>query len=229
MRTIQEVAKKYDCLVIEDASQAQGAKCYQQHVGKFSDLTALSLYPGKGLGAAGDAGLILTDNEEYYLKILALRNLGSIEKYYHEVIGWNNRLDPIQAIILNNKLPYLDEWNNKRNFVAQKYTLAFENNKNIVTPKTANYVDQHAWHIYTILVNNRADLQKYLNKKGVSTIIHYPIPIQKSIPYFYLDKTSNSPKTIKNCKKLLSLPIHPFLSEEEINKVIGLVEEFVHD
>lgn len=224
MKSVMELSEKYDCKVIEDASQAHGARCYGQMVGSFGDLTAYSLYPGKNLGAMGDAGVITTNNQEYYDKLKMLREYGSKKKYHHDVLGWNNRMDTLQAILLSEKLVYLDEWNDGRNDIAKVYDA--ELSKFGIVPKVADYVDKHAYHIYLVSSDFRDSMQQHLNINDVPTVIHYPIPLQEtkvlsSMNHLYENNLSKS-----YSKKILSLPIHPYMDESQAMFVADKVKEF---
>ncbi|MFW9940605.1 MAG: DegT/DnrJ/EryC1/StrS family aminotransferase [Candidatus Thorarchaeota archaeon] len=225
MKQILELAEQYNCYILEDSSQAHGAMVLNRKVGGIGDISAFSLYPGKNLGAAGDAGIITTNNEDLFNKVKSLRNYGSSKKYYYDAIGWNNRLDTIQAIILNEKLKHLDKWNDARIKVAKKFEDLLKNNKNIVIPKTAPYINKQVYHIYAIRVKNRDNFQSYLLEHGIPTVIHYPIPIQKTKPFKHLDFFNNK-KTIKFAEELISLPIYPFLSEEEIEYISSITNKF---
>lgn len=224
IKIVVELAKEYDCYVLEDSSQAHGAMTSNKKIGGFGDISAFSLYPIKNLGAAGDAGIITTNNYELYDEIKALRNLGSRKKYYYDSIGWNNRMDTIQAIILDEKLKFLDEWNDKRIEIANKFNELLDT-ENIITPKTAPYVDKNVYHIYAIRVQNRIKLQAYLNEQNIPTIIHYPVPIEKTTPFKYLEHFNNA-KTIQYANELVSLPIYPFLNDEEINYITKTINKF---
>ncbi|MBD3195013.1 MAG: aminotransferase class V-fold PLP-dependent enzyme [Candidatus Lokiarchaeota archaeon] len=225
IKKTMELAKQYDCFVLEDSSQAHGAEVLNKRVGGFGDISAFSLYPGKNLGAAGDAGIITTNDEDLYKKVKSLRNYGSSKKYYYDFLGWNNRLDTIQAIILDEKLKYLDEWNNNRIQVAEKYNKELNELEDIILPKTAPYIEKQVFHIYAIRTENRDDLQAYLNKKEIPTVIHYPIPIQETKLFKYLDKNNNQ-RTKKYSRQLLSLPIHPFMEDNEIIFITDTIKEF---
>lgn len=228
MVKVSEIAKKYDCKIIEDASQAHGAVTNGEMVGKYSDMTVYSLYPGKNLGAIGDAGIVTTDSEEYKNRLCSLRNYGSSKKYYYDDIGWNHRMDPLQAIILNEKLKNLDSWNQSKQEIVKKYNDLLQDDflPNFVqTPEEDSHVDLHVYHIYCLLVDCREELQQYLNDHGVQSGIHYPIPIQKTKPFEYLDIYSN-PKTIKSSTKIFSLPMHPWLTENEIEYTCETIKEF---
>ena len=227
MKEIIKIAENYDCLIIEDCSQAHGTVAFDgKKVGTFGDVSAFSLYPGKNLGAAGDAGLVTTNNQEIYNRLLKLRNLGSVVKYDHEVIGWNARLDTIQACILTQKLKFLDEWNNKKQVVANAYSSNIKENDNIVLPKTSEYCEYNSYHIYPILVKNRESLQSFLHNKSIPTIIHYPIPLAKS-KAINSNNQDEFVNTNRFSKELISLPIHPFLQEKEIDYIISAINEWV--
>jgi len=224
IETVLELASDYNCIILEDSSQAHGAMVNKKKVGAFGAISAFSLYPGKNLGAAGDAGIITTNQEELYIKAKALRNYGSQKKYYYEWLGWNNRMDTIQAIVVDEKLKHLDEWNEKRIQVAKKYDDIL-NNDNIITPKTASYVGKNVFHMYVIRVKDRKGLQNYLTEKNVPTGIHYPIPIEKTIPFKYLEHFNNK-LTIQYSNEMISLPIHPFLSDEEIDYIAKTINNY---
>jgi dTDP-4-amino-4,6-dideoxygalactose transaminase len=225
MKRILELAIEYECLTLEDSSQAHGAMTMNKKVGSMGDISAFSLYPGKNLGAAGDAGVITTNKEELYEKVKLLRNYGSSKKYHYDFKGWNNRLDTIQAIIVNEKLKYLDEWNNKRIDIANKFNDSFLQNENIIEPKSATYIDKQVYHIYAVRVKERDKFQHYLKENNVPTIIHYPIPIQKTKPFLYLDKFDDK-STIQYANELVSLPIYPFQTDEEIDYIIKIINIF---
>jgi len=225
MKRILEIVNKFNCYILEDSSQAHGALVLNKKVGSIGDLSAFSLYPGKNLGAAGDAGIITTNNEELYNKVKSLRNYGSSVKYHYDYKGWNNRLDTIQAIVVNEKLKYLDIWNNLRIEVAKKFNDLLKPNNKIITPKTAPYINKQVYHIYAIRVKQRDMLQKYLQKNNIPTIIHYPIPIQKTMPFKNVNLFENK-NTIQYAKELISLPIHPFLSNDEINFITSKINNF---
>jgi dTDP-4-amino-4,6-dideoxygalactose transaminase len=224
MKRIMELKNKYNFKIIEDCSQAHGTITDEnKKVGTYGDVSAFSLYPGKNLGAAGDAGIIVTDDENIYKNCLKLRNLGSIEKYNHEVVGWNSRLDTIQSVILNQKLKFMDIWNDKRNYVAKKFIDGVKN-KFIKMPETPKYCNYNTYHIFPILCDERENLMDYLLSKKIPSIIHYPIPIELSGAF--KDKKFNSKNTIKYSNTLVSLPIHPFMTDNEIDYIIDSLNNF---
>lgn len=223
MKKLNEITSKYNCKIIEDASQAHGAITNGEMVGKYADMTVYSLYPGKNLGAIGDAGIVTTDNEEYKNRLVSLRNYGSPQKYHHDDIGWNHRMDSIQAVILSVKLKHLDKWNKMKQPIAKKYNELLSDI--VITPKIDNHVDLHVYHIYCIVVEDRENLQKFLLSKGIQNGIHYPIPIKDTSPYRYLvnDKT---PNTQYNSDKILSLPMHPWIQETQIDYVCSSIKQY---
>lgn len=222
MKLLENIANQFNCRILEDASQSHGALYENEMVGSRSDICVYSLYPGKSLGAIGDAGVITTDDSSYAQKLYSLRNYGSSVKYHYDDIGWNNRLDPLQAIILSEKLNFLDTWNDKKIQVAKMYDDMLKGI--VVTPKIANHVTKHVYHIYAVLCDHRDDLQRYLHDKKIPTVIHYPIPIHKTKPY--LRSEDYHPNTESNAKKLLSLPIHPYLTPDEISFICESITKY---
>jgi len=166
MQRAKSLADKYNCKILEDASQSHGASTRGEMVGTYADICVYSLYPGKNLGAMGDAGIITTDNPLYYQRICGLRNYGSHKKYHNSDIGWNNRLDPLQSVFLKHKLPHLDKWNLKKIEVAKKYSNQIKTPQ-ITTPKNDLHVTRNVYHIYPLLVDERVALQAYLTERGV--------------------------------------------------------------
>lgn len=223
MKKLNEITSKYNCKIIEDASQAHGAITNGEMVGKYADMTVYSLYPGKNLGAIGDAGIVTTDNEEYKNRLVSLRNYGSPQKYHHDDIGWNHRMDPIQAVILSAKLKHLDKWNRMKQPIAKKYNELLSDI--VITPKIDNHVDLHVYHIYCIVVEDRENLQKFLSSKGIQNGIHYPIPIKDTAPYRYL-LNEKTPNTQYNSDKIMSLPMHPWIQETEIDYVCSSIKQY---
>jgi len=221
---IMAIAKKHNLLVVEDSCQSHGATYNGKITGTFGDVGTFSFYPGKNLGAYGDGGALCTDSEETYKKLLKLRNYGQIKKYHHEEIGLNSRLDEIQAAVLRVKLKHLDEWNKKRNVVAQKY------NKNLSRIKTQTIVKGGVsnYHIYIIQSEKRDELGKYLKVNGIDALIHYPIPIHLQKCYSYLDhKIGDFPITEQLALACQSLPIYSELVIDEIKTISILINKFI--
>ena len=220
-----ETARRHNLSVIEDAAQCHGA-CYQDRpIGSHGDLVCWSFYPGKNLGAIGDAGAITTNSYELSEKIRLLRNYGSSVKYLHELQGINSRLDPIQAAILRVKLRTLGRWNQQRTAISEVYnTLLAEDC--CMLPKVHSLA-KPVWHLYVIQVQHRDDLQEYLTSCGVQTLIHYPTPpyLQKAYVSLGIDK-DHYPLTTRLSKNILSLPIGPHLTVEAAQYVADKCNSF---
>lgn len=226
IRKILEIAEKYNLDIIEDCAQAHGAYYLdmEQKVGSLGIANGFSFYPGKNLGALGDGGCITTNDEVIASKITALRNYGSNIKYKNIYKGINSRLDEIQAAVLDIKLKYLDEDNEKRRKIAKKYLTKIKN-ENITLPQNQNE-KSNVWHIFPIRCQNREKLQEYLTQNGIQTLIHYPIPPHKQKCYKELSHY-NLPITEKIHKEILSIPISPVLEEEEVEKIIYILNNFL--
>lgn len=223
---INEIAQKYNLKVIEDAAQAQGAKYQGERTGILGDAAGFSFYPGKNLGAYGDAGAVTTNDEELAEQIKMLRNYGSKVKYYNEVKGYNSRLDPLQAAFLRVKLKYLDEWNARRAKVAKYYLEALSDVSDLILPFVPEE-SEPVWHLFVVRHPRRADLQKHLAEKGISTMIHYPVPPHLSEAYQDLNlKTDDFKLSAVIAETVLSLPISPHISEEEVSQVVDAVRSF---
>ena len=222
---IMETAKKHGVRVVEDCAQAHGAIYKGQKVGTFGDVAGFSFYPGKNLGALGDAGATVTNNKEVADKIRALGNYGSKCKYQHIYKGNNSRLDEMQAAFLATKLPHLDRMNRDRRRIAKKYTEGIINSKVIVPYVIPDCVP--VWHIYGIRCAKRDVLEKYLNDKGIGTNKHYPIPMYLQECYRDLGITKgNLPVAEEISATELSLPMFYGMMDEEIQYVIDAVNEF---
>ncbi len=220
MDKILELAKKYNLKVIEDSAQAQGAMNNGKRTGNLGDASGFSFYPGKNLGAMGDAGAITTNDKDLYEKCKALGNYGSDRKYHHIYKGLNSRLDEIQAGVLDVRLSHLDSDNSRRREIAKYYR---ENIKNslITLPKTYDEL-AHVWHVFVIRTNRRDDLQKYLESNDIQTNIHYPTPPHKQEAYKeWLDLSL--PITEQIHREVLSLPISPVLTDEEMKKIVEVI------
>lgn len=225
MDSIINVAKKYNLYIVEDCAQAHGARYKGKVVGSFGDAAGFSFYPGKNLGALGDAGASVTDNEEIAKKIRALGNYGSDYKYHHILQGNNSRLDELQAAFLSAKLPRLDEINCQRREIAKKY-LEGISNPNIILPTVPDYAEP-VWHIFGIRCRNRDKLEKWLNNSGIGTNKHYPIPMHLQECYAGLGfKKGDFPIAEEISQTELSLPLYYGMTEEEIKYVIDRVNEF---
>lgn len=236
MDAINAIAKKYNLLVIEDAAQAQGASYISnstltlgKRTGSLGDAAGFSFYPGKNLGALGDAGAITTNDNKLAETVRALRNYGSLKKYYNLFKGYNNRLDEMQAAVLDVKLKYLDEENQRRREIAQYYCDNIKNDK-IILPiqnlkfKIQNYLE-HVWHLFVIRTKERDKLQKYLADNGIQTVIHYPVPPHKQLAYKEWNDL-NFPITEKIHNEVLSLPISPVMTDDEVQYVVERVNKY---
>lgn len=221
MNKIIAIAKKHKLKIVEDCAQSAGAVYYSAKTGTLGDCGAFSFYPTKNLSAYGDAGLIATNNELLYKKLLKMRNCGQNVRYEHQYNGINSRLDEIQAAILKVKLKYLDQWNVKRIETAHYYNQRMKN----VVPIEENSYGKHVYHLYVIKTPDRKKLQSHLDKNGIQNFIHYPKPInkQKALNYQKDDKFNNSEKLVD---VILSLPIHNLLKLEEKKKIIKCINEY---
>ena len=225
MDPILEIAKKYDLKVIEDAAQAHGALYKGKKVGSLGDAAGFSFYPGKNLGALGDAGAVTTNDENLARKIKALANYGSEIRYHHIYQGTNSRLDEFQAAFLSTKLKSLDKWNNRRNEIADKYLKGITNTK-ICLPTIKDYA-HCVWHIFSVRVDQRDEFIKHLEKCGIQTNIHYPIPIhlQESYKDLRIEKGQLPISEMISCTQV-SLPMYYGLTDEQIDYVINCINKF---
>lgn len=228
MEAILELAKKYKLFVVEDACQAHGASFKGKRAGSFGDIAAFSFYPGKNLGGYGDGGMIVTNETKLAEKIKIMRNYGQKEKYHHIYLAWNSRLDTIQAAVLRVKLKYLNGWNQKRLKYAKLYN-KYLNGLPITTPKIfSNYT--HIFHLYVIRVKEREKLAKYLAAKGISTGLHYPVPIHLQEAYASLGyKKGDFPVVEKLASEILTLPLFPEMTEKEIRYISKQISNFYNE
>lgn len=223
MEKINAIAIQNNLLVIEDAAQAHGAISNFRKSGNLSNAAAFSFYPGKNFGALGDGGAVVTNDSELAKVIQSLRNYGSEAKYQNEFIGVNSRLDELQAAFLNVKLPHLDAENTIRKAIAKRYLDEIKNDK--ITLPFWNLSDNHVFHLFVIRTENREELQQYLLENGIQTVIHYPIPPHKQKAF----KAWNHlffPITERIHKEVLSLPISPVLTKEEVDFVVSILNQY---
>ncbi len=219
MDSIMAIAKKHGLFVVEDACQAHGAEYKQRHAGSIGDAGCFSFYPGKNLGAFGEAGAVTTDNLELAQKICALRDHGQLKKNDHCVVGWNGRMDGIQGAVLSVKLKHLNGWNQIRQQNALQYNALLLDAKNIKTPRSSAY-NQHAYHIYSVRVPDRSRFMASMEKGGVSCGIHYPFPVHLQKAYAPLGKFQGSFPIAEKCaNEFVSLPMCPMLNTEQIEYV----------
>ena len=231
MEKINEIADRNNLIVVEDAAQAHGAFSNYGKSGNISDASAFSFYPGKNLGALGDGGAVTTNDYELAKTIQSLRNYGSEAKYQNEYIGVNSRLDELQAAFLNVKLPNLDNENNKRKAIANLYLSNIKNDK-ITLPTvslrgvaSSEAKQSHVFHLFVIRTENRNELQKYLLENGIETMIHYPIPPHKQKAFLHWNNLS-FPITEKIHNEVLSLPMSPVLTIDEVDVIIEILNQY---
>lgn len=214
-----------DIRIIEDAAQAHGARICGKMVGSFGDAAAFSFYPGKNIGALGDGGMVTTNDVTLAKKITMLRNYGSEEKYHHEYLGCNSRLDELQAAFLRIKLKYLPEWNRERIEIAEYYN---ENIKNVaVKLPVISERGSNVYHIYPVLVRDRERFIAYLENQGIITNIHYPIPLMDQKAYIDLGEISdNYPITKEICEHEVSIPLFPGMEKDEVKKIVDCINAY---
>lgn len=223
MDEINDIAKQYNLIVIEDAAQAQGSLYKDKVAGSLGDSAATSFYPGKNLGALGDGGAILTNNDDIAKKIRMMRNYGSTVKYHHELSGFNSRLDELQAAFLRVKLRMLKEWNEHRRSIAKEYLTGLLDSA-VDLPVVPDYANP-VWHLFVIRSKMRDKLKEYLENSGIATVIHYPIPPHKQGCYAGGSFT-DLPIAEQLANEVLSLPISPTLERAEAQRVIEVIRSF---
>lgn len=223
MDPINQLAAEHGLVVIEDAAQAQGALYKGRRVGSLGHAAGTSFYPGKNLGALGDGGAVLTNDDAIADQVRRLRNYGSSIKYQHDLWGYNTRLDELQAAFLREKLKVLDAWNTKRKAIAKTYTELLSSSE-CITPVVPEYADP-VWHLYVIRSQQRDKLKSYLEQHGISTVIHYPIPAHRQACYSEYSSQS-LPIADMLAGEVLSLPMSPDLQEDELDTVCKVIIEF---
>lgn len=224
IKKIKAIANQYHLKVIEDAAQAQGAVFNEGRAGSLGDAAGFSFYPGKNLGAFGDAGAITTNDNDLYEKMKALRNYGSNVKYHHIHKGFNSRMDEIQAAVLRVKLKYLNDWTQERRGIAEFYLKNIDNDK-IKLPAASG--TNNVWHVFPVFCEARDALQRYLHKKGIMTQIHYPIPVHLQEAYKELEyKKGDFPVAENIAATELSLPIWCGMTENEMKEVVQALNAF---
>ncbi|MBN4065742.1 DegT/DnrJ/EryC1/StrS family aminotransferase [Candidatus Amoebophilus asiaticus] len=226
MDTLKEIAKRKNIYLVEDAAQAHLAEYNGQKVGGLGDIASFSFYPGKNLGAYGEGGAVTTNNDELAEKIRMIRDQGQSQKYYHDVYGHNYRMEAIQGAILGVKFNYLDEWTNKRRKAVAKYREALANIEDIRLPEELSYA-KHVYHLFVLQVSKRDEMQKYLQENGISSGLHYPIPLHLQSCFKHLGyKQGTFPNTEKLAENCLSFPVYPEITEEQIDYVTSKVYEY---
>jgi dTDP-4-amino-4,6-dideoxygalactose transaminase len=218
------LAAKYQLKIVEDNAQAIGASSNGVKSGNLGDAAGFSFYPGKNLGALGDAGAVTCKDDQLAETIRAIANYGSKEKYVNMYQGLNSRLDELQAAVLQVKLKYIDQENEIRRTIATQYVSGIKNDK-VVLPLLPEAAEQHVWHLFVLRTKERSELQQFLLKNGIQTLIHYPIPPHKQEAYANIN-TLSLPITEQIHDQVLSLPISPVMEQEEVLRVIELVNRF---
>lgn len=237
MDPIMEIAERHKLVVVEDNAQAIGATYKGKPTGSFGDMSCISFYPTKNLGAAGDAGMIVTSNEKYAERLRALRAHGSKVRYYHDELGVNSRLDEVQAAVLLSKVPHLREWNEKRNQVARWYSQALKNISGITPPAVA-LRSTHVWHQYTIRVTAqsspgeatlfRDELIKQLADRGIGSMCYYPVPLHLQSAFSSFGyKKGDLPLSETLAREVVSLPMYPELQEHQVKQVAYTISEIM--
>jgi dTDP-4-amino-4,6-dideoxygalactose transaminase len=228
MESILEIAKKHNLFVIEDCSQAHLSEYKNKRAGGIGDIGTFSFYPGKNLGAYGEAGAVVTNNGDLYDKMLRFRQHGSTEKYVHDSEGHNYRMEEIQAGVLNVKMKYINQWTENRRKAASIYyqKLQSYNPELLITPYCPDYI-KHVYHLFVVRAKKRNSLMKYLAEKDIQTALHYPIPLhlQKAYSNFKFNK-GDFPIAEKCCEEILSLPIYPEITEKQIGYVCDNIKAF---
>jgi len=227
MDPIMAIAKKHNLFVIEDACQAHGAEYKGKKAGNIGDAGCFSFYPGKNLGAYGEGGATVTNNDEAAARMQVFRDHGQPKKYYHDVIGWNARLDGIQGAILSVKLKYLQQWNDARRSHAKRYNELLAGVNGVILPTEADYA-KHVYHIYAIRVQNRDALMNDLTEKDIGSNIHYPVPIHLQKAYEYMNLKNNAfPVAEKIASELVSLPMFAELTDNQIVFTADTIKAFL--
>lgn len=221
---LKSLADNHSLKIIEDNAQAIGAEWKGTKTGNLGDAAGFSFYPGKNLGALGDAGAVTTNDDELANTIRALANYGSNQKYVNIYKGLNSRLDEIQATVLDVKLKYIDQENSRRREIAKKYCSEITNPK-IILPSFPVDEKEHVWHLFVVRTENRDSLQKSLTENGIQTLIHYPIPPHQQQAYKEWNEKSY-PISEKIHQEVLSLPVSPVLTDEEVNKIIEVINSY---
>ncbi|SEI18903.1 DegT/DnrJ/EryC1/StrS family aminotransferase [Tardiphaga sp. OK245] len=224
MDKICEIADRHDLFVLEDAAQAHGARYKDRRCGTLGRAAAFSFYPTKNLGALGDGGAITTNDATLARSLRALRNYGSAEKYVHEVIGYNSRLDEMQAAILRVKLKYLDSWNTTRRSLARQYQDKLAGIPGLKLPTQANWAE-HVYHLFVVECDDRDGLATSLREQGIDTLVHYPAPPGQQMAYSYLAAEGKYPLGEAAAQRCLSLPMWPQMTTEQLDYTVACIRK----
>lgn len=233
MEEIMKIAREHNLLVIEDNAQAIGCDCHfsdgsVKKAGTIGDVGTTSFFPSKNLGCYGDGGAVFTNDDDLAHRLRGIVNHGMYERYYHDEVGVNSRLDSIQAAVLRKKLPLLDQYNEARNYAAQVYDEAFEGHENLLIPGRAEY-SEHVFHQYTLRVLNgrRDELVAFLAEKGIPAMIYYPVALRKQKAYFQDSDDRDFVNTDRLLEQVISLPMHTELDDEQLNFITESVLQFM--
>jgi len=224
MDPIVEIARRFELKIIEDAAQAHGAKYKSRSAGNLGDAAGFSFYPGKNLGAFGDGGAVTTGDAALAERVRSLRNYGSHKKYFNEIKGFNSRLDELQAAFLRVKLRKLDEWNRRRQKIAESYCGELAGVFDLTLPYVPDWA-MPVWHLFVIRTAKREELQQYLTAQGIQTMIHYPVPPHKQVAYCETAST-DLPISEKIHREVLSLPMGPAMQKDEVAATIKVIKNF---
>jgi len=222
LEALGELCRRHDLLLIEDCAQSFGADYGRRKSGAWGDLGCFSFFPSKNLGCYGDGGMVVTDNDESAEALRVLRNHGSRQRYHHSVIGYNSRLDEMQAVVLRAKLPHIDEYNRRRYENARRYTAKLKGS-GLVVPPAEDGKGKHVYHQYTILSDRRDTIQQALADAGIASAIYYPIPLHRQEVYRETCAGLSLPVTERVAGQVLSLPMYPELTEAQIDRVCEVV------
>ena len=226
MDVILAIAAKYNLFVIEDCAQSHFSEFNGKRAGTMGIASSFSFYPGKNLGAYGDAGCVLTNDDELAVKVTMYARHGALKKHEHQIEGINSRMDGIQAAILSTKLPHILQWTEQRIKNASLYYKYLAGVKNIILPAVRPH-SKHTYHLFVIRTEKRAELAEFLKQKGIETAVHYPVALPNMKAYEYLrHKHSDFPVATKYQAEILSLPMYPELTEEQIRYVTDKIKEF---
>jgi len=225
MDPICKIARRHGITVIEDAAQAHGARIGERRAGSMGDMACFSFYPAKNLGAFGDAGIVVTNDAEKAERARMIANHGSVDKYHHTVLGYNYRCDALQAAVLDVKLRYLEQWNESRRRAASLYTQLLQNVEGVTPPVERFY---HVYHLYVIRVPERDRLRAYLADRRILTGLHYPVPmhLQPILSGHPQASAGSLPVTERIAGEILSLPMFPGITNDQVKEVVGAIREF---
>lgn len=230
MEPLLKLAAKHRLHVIEDVAQATGATYKGAIAGTLGDFGAFSFYPSKNIGAFGDGGAVYTKSKDRAEKLTMLRNYGQSKRYHHDVIGINSRFDEIQAALMQCRLPYLKEWNNRRKRIAMHYTEGLADLSDVLKVPVTRGENEHVFHLYVIQIEEREELQSYLLDKGIQALIHYPINAHLQKAYAYLGyKKGTLPISEHIADRILSLPMYPELTDQQTDYVISVIHNFFQE